>query len=323
MKNTLLNNRGVALILVLLMISIIIAITIQLNVTTRSELDESANLRDSIKLLYIAKSGFNMSEAILYEDDNDVDSPHDDWAKLVLLSAQSSVFFDEGHFQLNIADESGKIQINKLVTNNEYNDKIKEMLLRLLNLPEFNLEEPEASDIIDAIKDWIDEDDETTGFGAENAYYQGLEQPYQCKNGKLDCVEELLMIKGITRDLFYGTDESPGIAAFLTLHGEGEININTASTVILRVLNPEITEEMVSDMDEYRKNEDNDLADISWYKNVTGMATISIDPELITTKSNIFKIVSTGYFDNMTKTVTGIVDRTKADAIKILSWRVD
>lgn len=323
MKNILLNNRGVALILVLLMISIIIAITIQFTVTTRSELYEAANLRDSIKLLYIAKSGFNMGEALLYEDDKDVDSPHDDWAKLVLLSAQSSILFDKGHFQLNIADESGKIQINKLVTNNEYNDKIKEMLLRLLNLPEFNLEEPETHDIVDAIKDWIDEDDETTEFGAENAYYQGLEQPYQCKNGKLDCVEELLMIKGITRDLFYGTDESPGIAPFLTLHGEGKININTASTVILRVLNPEITEEMVSDMDEYRKNEDNDLTDISWYKNVTGMATISIDPDLITTKSNVFKIVSAGYFDNMTKTVTGIVDRTNADAIKILSWRVD
>jgi general secretion pathway protein K len=323
MKNTLLNNRGVALILVLLLISIIIAITIQLTITTRSELYEAANLRDSIKLLYIAKSGFNMGEALLYEDDKDVDSPHDDWAKLVLLSAQSSILFDKGHFQLNIVDESGKIQINQLITNNGYNEKIKEMLLRLLNLPEFNLEEPEASDIVDAIKDWIDEDDEKTEFGAENAYYQGLEHPYQCKNGKLDCLEELLMIKGITRDLFYGTDESPGIAAFLTLHGEGKININTALTVILRVLDPEITEEMVSDMDEYRKNEDNNLTDISWYKNVTGMATISIDPELITTKSNVFKIVSAGYFDNMTKTVTGIVDRTNTDAIKILSWRVD
>ena len=323
MKNTLLNNRGVALILVLLMISIIIAITIQLTVTTRSELYESANLRDSIKLLYIAKSGFNMGEALLYEDDNDVDSPHDDWAKFVLLSAQSSILFDKGHFQLNITDESGKIQINQLITGNEYNDKIKEILLRLLNLPEFNLEEPEAHDIIDAIKDWIDEDDETTEFGAENAYYQGLGQPYQCKNGKLDCLEELLMIKGITRNLFYGTDESPGIVDLLTLHGEEGININTASTFILRVLSPEITEEMVSDMGEYRKNEDNNLADISWYKNVTGMATISIDPELITTKSNVFKIVSTGYFDNMTKTVTGIVDRTNTDAIKILSWRVD
>jgi general secretion pathway protein K len=323
MKNTLLNNRGVALILVLLMISIIIAITIQLTITTRSELYESANLRDSIKLLYIAKSGFNMGEALLYEDDNDVDSPHDDWAKMVLLSAQSSILFDKGHFQLNIVDESGKIQINELIANNEYNDTMKEMLLQLLNLPEFNLEEPEARDIVDAIKDWIDEDDETTEFGAENAYYQGLEEPYLCKNGKLDCLEELLMIKGITKGLFYGTDESPGIAGFLTLHGEGKININTASTVILRVLNPEITEEMASDMDEYRKNEDNNLTDISWYKNVTGMATLSIDPALITTKSNVFKIVSTGYFDNMTKTVTGMVDRTNADAIKILSWRVD
>lgn len=323
MKNPLLNNRGVALILVLLMISIIIAVTIQFTITTRSELYEAANLRDSIKLLYIAKSGFNMAEAILYEDDNDADSLHDDWAKLALLSSQSSILFNKGHFQLNIADESGKIQINKLIINDEYNDTVREILLRLLSLPEFDLEEAEARDIVDAIKDWIDGDDETTEFGAENAYYQGLEQPYQCKNGKLDCLEELLMIKGITRDLFYGTEEYPGIANFITLHGEGRININTASTIILRVLNTEITEEMVADMDDYRKNEDNNLVDISWYKNVTGMATISIDPDLITTKSNVFKIVSTGYFDTMAKTVTGIVDRTNANAIKILSWRVD
>ncbi len=52
------NRRGVALIVVLLMISIIIAVTIQLNRDTRSEVNEAANLSDGIRLRYVAESGF-------------------------------------------------------------------------------------------------------------------------------------------------------------------------------------------------------------------------------------------------------------------------
>jgi len=320
----LMNDRGVALIIVLLMVSIIIAITLQLNIASRSEIYEAANLKDGTKLLYIAKSGFYMGEALLLEDDNDYDSLNEDWAKLAQISAGSGVLFDEGYFKPNIEDESGKIQINSLVEGNNYNHNIEDLLIRFLNLSEFDLSEQEVNDIVDAIKDWIDGDDEVTGFGAEDAYYKGLEKPYPCKNGPLDSMEELLMIKGITRDIYYGTDETPGIAKYITIYGNGKININTAPTLTLKVLDSEMTEEMASNMDDFRRSEENDLSNPSWYKNVTGMAGMSIDTGLISTGSTVFKIISGGYLDNMSKKVTGVIERqTTNKTDTILSWKVD
>lgn len=323
MRNTM-NNRGVALIIVILMISIIVAVTLQLNVASRSEIYEAANLADTIRLTYIAKSGFNGGEALLVEDDNEFDSLNEDWAKSRLISQMSGSFFSEGAFDLGIVDEAGKIQINKLVNGNEYNENMRELLIRFLSLPDFNLDEQELNDIVDAIKDWIDSDNELTGFGAENAYYKGLDVPYSCKNGPLSSIEELLMIKGITKDIYYGTEGKPGIQSYITIQGDGKININTAPALILRALDAEITEDMVIEMDEFRKDENNDLSNASWYKNVTGMANISILPELTTTKSNTFKIISTGYLDKMNSRITGVIERqSKSKKVKILSWKVE
>jgi DNA uptake protein ComE-like DNA-binding protein len=56
----------------------------------------------------------------------------------------------------------------------------------------------------DSILDWLDEDDETREQGAEIDYYSGV--GYKCKNGPLDTIEELLLVKGITPDLLFGAD---------------------------------------------------------------------------------------------------------------------
>ena len=325
MIKVLMNERGVALILVILMISIIIAVTLQLNISSRSEIYEAANLGDGIRATCAAKSGFYMGEALLAEDTNNFDSLNEDWANLESVSAGSGTLFDGEHFGLNIEDESGKIPINSLIKeNDEYNDGIKELLKRFLSLPEFDIDEQQVRDIVDAVKDWMDEDNEVTGFGAENMYYGGLEKPYSCKNAPLDCIEELLMIKGITEDLYYGAGETPGIAKYLTLHGKGEININTAPNLILKALSDEITNEMISNMDEFRRDEENDLSKSTWHKDISGMKNIPIDSKLITAKSDIFRITSTGYMNDISKRVSGVIERhIDGRAVKILSWRAD
>ena len=324
MIKVLMNNRGVALVLVILMISIIIAVTLHLNISSRSRIYEAANLRDGIRAACAAKSGFYMGEALLTEDTNTFDSLNEDWAKPELISAGSEALFDSGHFRLNIEDESGRIPINSLLEEDQkYNDKIKGLLIRFLGLPEFDLDEQQAEDIVDAIKDWIDEDDKPTKFGAENMHYRGLEKPYSCKNGPLDCIEELLMIKGITEDLYYGTDNTSGIAKYLTLHGKGEININTAPNLILKALSADITDEMVSNMDEFRRDEENNLSKSTWHEDIPGMKSITIDPE-ITIKSNTFRITSTGYLNDISKRVSGVIERhSDGGAVRILSWKVD
>ena len=62
----------------------------------------------------------------------------------------------------------------------------------------------EATPIVNSILDWIDPDDQTHPEGAETQYYQGLNPPYAAKNGPIDDISELLLIKGVTPEIYYG-----------------------------------------------------------------------------------------------------------------------
>ena len=97
------------------------------------------------------------------------------------------------------------------------------------------------------------------------------------------------------------------------------ININTAPKMVLRSLCDEITPELADKLDEYRTKEGNDLSGSQWYKQVPGMADITIKPELITVKSNYFKIISTGNMNNMAKTLSGIVQRSTKNPSRSLN----
>jgi len=317
------NNRGIALITVILIIAILIAVAVELNRSSRAEIYDATNISDGIKLTYIAKSGFYGAVALLSNSKNDYDTLRDDWAKAALLSEKSASLFPDGYFITSIEDEAGKIPLNKLVNGNEYNSDIKEMLIRLLCLPEFGLDEKKAAEFVDSIKDWIDADNSPTGYGAETSYYASLDQPYEAKNAPFDCIEELLMIKGITKEIFYGTKEKPGLKGYITVDSDGLININTAPKMVLRALSDDITAELADSMDEYRRKEGNDLSSPQWYKQVSGMAGVTIKAELITVKSNYFKIISTGKMKNMAQSVSGVVKRTQQKSFQIIKWRQD
>ena len=317
------DNRGMALILTILIISLIVALTLQFNTSMWSNLHAAVNLRDGIKLSCIARSGFNGALAVLHEDasSGSVDTLREDWAQAKVFSESSASLFDEGLFLVEIADLSGRIQLSKLVDKDgNYDNTQKSIFIRFLSSPEFGLDPEEVEDIVDAIKDWIDKDSETTRFGAENAYYQTLEKPYPCKNAPIEFLEELLFVRGITKDLFYGSGEKPGIFQYLSPHGNGKININTADLLVLRSLSDDIDQERAEDIVAYRENEDNDLSDFKWYKNVPGMADVSIPDNLLTTSSTYFEITSEGFKGTMSKKIKGVVER-KEKSLQILSWK--
>ncbi|MFW6170895.1 MAG: hypothetical protein ACODAD_10435, partial [Planctomycetota bacterium] len=72
----------------------------------------------------------------------------------------------------------------------------------LMNLP--NMDESTA----DAILDWIDEDDQRRGQGAESEYYSGLSPPRSPRNAVPPALEELLLVKGVTRGNLFGADRN-------------------------------------------------------------------------------------------------------------------
>jgi general secretion pathway protein K len=318
------DNQGMALIMTILIISLIVALTLQFNTSMRSNLQAAVNLRDGIKLGCIARSGCNGALAVLYEDasSGNVDTLREDWAHTKSFSESSPSLFNEGGFIVEITDLSGKIQLSQLVDKEgNYNSTQKNLFIRFMNSPEFGLDPEEVENIVDAIKDWIDTDNETTRFGAEDAYYQALEKPYPCKNAPIEFLEELLFVRGITKELLYGSGEKPGISQYLSPHGNGKININTADILILRSLSDDIDQERAEDMVAYRENEDNDLSDLKWYKNVPGMADVSIPDSLLATSSTYFEITSEGFKGPMSKKIEARVER-KEKTLQILSWKV-
>jgi general secretion pathway protein K len=327
------DSGGFALLLTLLIMTLIVAVTFQFNTSMTSELYAAANLRDSVRLRSIANSGFHYALAVLFEDaaaENGFDSLHEDWADFRALSANSSSMFEDDRFEVRIIDHSGRIQINQLLKAPDevggeytYNMTQKELLTRFLSSEEFGLDEETVDDLVDALKDWMDPDHEVTGFGAENSFYQTLDKPYACRNGPVESLEELLLVRGISRELYYGTEERPGISAYLTTQGsDGKININTAPPLVLRSLSEHLDQQMVEEMIAYREDEDNDLSSISWYSGVRGMSSeVSID-QLISTSSHYFEIRSAGIRETMSKRVEGLVER-KEGALKIVSWKTE
>lgn len=100
---------------------------------------------------------------------------------------------DSGNEQLTafgMTDEAGKVSLNAATA------------VELNKLPGM------TSDVVDALLDWRDSDDNVTNQGAENSYYMSLPQPYNAKNGPLETVEELRMIRGMTEEILYGYDRN-------------------------------------------------------------------------------------------------------------------
>jgi general secretion pathway protein K len=296
------NNRGIALITVLLIITILFAVAIELNRSSRAEVYDATNISDGIKLIYIAKSGFYAGAALIANSSGNYITLQDDWAKAELLSAKSPGLFDDGAFIVTTEDESGKIPLNKLLNGSEFNPNIRAIFIRLLAQPEFDLGAGNATAIVDAIKAYI-----------------------LVKTTPLDCIEELLMVKGVSKELFAGTKDKPGLVQYVTVYGDGLININTASKIVLRSLADNVTVAMADKMDEYRKKEGNDLSNVSWFTQFPGFSIDTITAGLIKVNSSYFKLVAAGTMSNMTQTVSGVVWKKPANSksIQIVTWRLE
>ncbi len=121
----------------------------------------------------------------------------------------------------------------------------------------------EAPGIAGAILDWIDPDNATHVAGAETDYYLGCNPPYVAKNGPIDDMAELLLVKGVTPEIYWGQlapertipafqakerlragvraqlpAYSVGLVDLFTPVSSGRININTASAAVLQLISP-------------------------------------------------------------------------------------
>ncbi len=349
------NNRGIALLITIMIITLLVAATLELNRRARSALISTAATRDRLTLLHMASSGINAAMAMLVKDktDSDSDSLQEDWADPEKTSELLlDIPFEDGNVTLKISDELGRIQVNALVKfpgTRNFNKPQKIMwdrMLRFLISQDESFENIEPSTIINSVKDWLDsgDDDLITGLnGAESDYYQDLDPPYSCRNGPFSHIGELALVRGITPDLFYGVSETHGISRYTTIYGmsdagggtftyEGKININTAELPVIVAILPSENEDLAQEICDFRQetsdsNYIHDLSSPTWYKNVPGCGDITIDPELIITSSDLFRIESAATLHEMKISITAIVQREKDKKTGkwkcgVLSWEM-
>jgi type II secretory pathway component PulK len=100
-------------------------------------------------------------------------------------------------WRFGFSDEAGKINVNAFMKRDPSGKELYEALTKLPNM---------TQEIAASIVDWLDADSQTREGGAENDYYSGAQLPYRCKNGPIDTIGELLLVKGIDRTVLYGND---------------------------------------------------------------------------------------------------------------------
>lgn len=171
-----------------------------------------------------------------------------------LEDLQTTVTLGNGSFTWKITDAERKLNINTMANN-------QAVMTEALTL--VGADASEIPTIIDSIQDWIDADSETHPNGAETEYYQGFDPPYWAKNGPIDDLTELLLVKGIrdNPEIFWGPSSTNhqlsifqphpanfnsgqpgtsmvamGMADIFTTVSSGRVNINTCSANTLRAL---------------------------------------------------------------------------------------
>lgn len=103
-----------------------------------------------------------------------------------------------GGIRFGLENESTRLNLNAVLLADRYAENGARQLL--MGLPGM------TEEIADAALDWLDEDDEPREFGAEADHYSSLDPPYAPKNGPMETVEELLLVRGVTPALVFGTD---------------------------------------------------------------------------------------------------------------------
>jgi general secretion pathway protein K len=363
-KNILTDQRGMALLITVMTVSLLVAVTIMFHRKSWHSYLVAHNYKVNTELKAIGESGINIGLALLLQDvnTNSYDSLLDSWG--VIRQNELNTLFGAGKLELEVVDLSGRLQINRLVqtkakdqgenakegenntekeinteeeinTGEEINseeetnteEEIRDILLQLLLSPSFSVEEDEAGGIVDALVDWIDEDERESDNGAESSYYQALKTPYECRNGPIQYIEELLLVRGIGPKLLFGKGEEKGLADYLTVYGEdGKININTADPLLLKSMNSQISDELAEELQAFRTDEENEeqLENPSWYSKIASWpGDIVLNNKLITTQSTLFLIRSVGRSDTLFRQVTAVVNRIDKKTIKVLSRKVE
>ncbi len=231
--------------IVFAMIGILSAFVTELAKDTYFFDDYSQRILTQEQIYFMSDVGIEAVKNLLEEDDPKYDALTDSWAQ------QMPVELKEASFIIEIADQERYLNPNILVdSKDQINEKAFDIFQRLFYYLEIDTQ------VLYNIIDWIDKNRESSG--GEEDYID-----FPAKNDKIDTLEELKMIKGITPEIFEGKKEEgktvisgevkPALKDVLSPYSNGKVNLNTASIYVLMSLDDDIDETLASSIIEHRK----------------------------------------------------------------------
>ncbi|MDH5202043.1 MAG: general secretion pathway protein GspK [Nitrospirota bacterium] len=274
------SERGIALLLVLWVLTVLMVIVFSFSYMTRTESHATLAFKEGIGKKFLAEAGMERGIMELFYRNQFFSVEGSEVWKID--GTPYTVQLGDGYSTIRIMDEAGHVNINS----------VSDIILKnlLLNL---GVQEEEADTIVDSIMDWKDPDDLHRLHGAESDYYMSLPTPYKAKNANFDTLEELLLVKGVTPEILYGSGEKKGIIDFLTVNStSSQINVNAATKDVLMTI-PGMTPEIADGIIIFRQSKE--ITGIQEIQGILGGSYISMAPYIITGRTSTFTIESVGY----------------------------
>lgn len=335
------QRRGSALITVLWIVGLLSLVVVSFAFDALIEGKVISYYRKRMKADALARSGLEIAEMLMSKsialkgkpepDDKDADVWYGEAKRLSEGQAIRGLSraVGDGTVRVDIVPEPARRNVNLL------KEEDWERILEVGEVPQ-----EQWPDLIDSVMDWIDPDDKARMRGAEtDDTYARLEPSYRAKNGPLDTVGELLLVKGVNRAILYGgvlETNNPaeasgvisGIDDLLTTYSDGKVNINAASQRVLMTL-PGVDEIVSGAIIEEREGipDDKGVRESKPFKGPEDLygRIPNLSTSLrnyITTDSGIFRLTLQGTVHGVTRQIWCIV-RYSNKQLTILQWRED
>jgi general secretion pathway protein K len=322
MKNTtverrdLSKSRGVAMVIVLWVIMVLSLLISGFAFTMQVETQVASFSRKELKAEMLARSGVEIARMQLMlhmksPTESGLDALNQDWVTNDTLYVDHEL--GEGKYNVKVTDEESKLPINVL-------DQTQ--LKRLMEL--LSVDDSDSDVIVDSILDWKEAGELHRLNGAKSDYYERLSPPYRAKGAPLDRVEELLLIRGVTKELYDGAPATgneparPGFKDLFTTRSV-HVNVNTASSIVLQTILG-LDDTHVAALLTRRDGPDGipGTEDDQPFRSVGELGGMNTQSP-ITVNSSCFTVKSTGEVGGAKRTIIAVLERQGLNVIPV-TW---
>jgi general secretion pathway protein K len=289
------HSQGVALVSVLLIVAVLLAITTRLLASHNLVINQSANTFEQDQALQYVLGAEVMARQALFDDFTN-SGPESDHSNEVW--AQSILPFDldeGGYLEAQLTDLNGCFNLNSVLAG-DGTAGMQRLKTLLDNLGISN-------QMADVWKDWVDGDQEVTGFGAEDNEYLSAESPYRSASQMVTHISELYLLRDMTQEQV----ELLMPHVCLLAEPDSKINVNTANALTLSALHPDFTPATVEPI----VAEERDFRDVSEFLSVYEEFRPVADS--LSVRSEYFQLHAQAQVGNTSITLLSLLYRDPSD----------